>query len=360
MSEQDKTQVMPDFEFDLDLDTIEVQPQEAVEKQVISEEPSKVEETPQVAETQPEVKTEQKEETTPPVETKVETEEQPEFEIPEGADPAAYGIYSIMVDKGYLTEEEGFKGTYEELNDIFESLPERAFESVVNTLNPKAKLLLQYAVAKGDELNDEELAAFYQEVIDTKPVSIDSEEGQLAFLSRTLTEDGYSEDDAVYLINKWQEEGKLAEKANFFKSKNQDLSEAEQKVQQAKQLKETRKQKTIEFKQTIQQELNKTEWSDRRKNLVLNEIFSGQMREKTANIINHPKALYQLADFMTYLNPKTGEFDLEAYKKQGLTPEIKTIKNSIERKIGSLDFMKGVTQRKEEKNTNKEFEFVID
>ena len=56
-------------------------------------------------------------------------------DLPEGADPTAYGIYSTLVDRGYINKDEKFTGTMEALDDVFENLPDLVFDSLASQLS---------------------------------------------------------------------------------------------------------------------------------------------------------------------------------------------------------------------------------
>lgn len=260
----------------------------------------------------------------------VVTEETTEETLPEGADPNAYGIYQTMLDKKYVSPNEDFKGTWEEVDAIFETLPDQIFQGVIESLNPKVKAVLEFGYSKED-ITDEELTNFFQS-IHVPEVDITTEEGQILFLTDELKVEG-KEEEAADLIELWKEKGLLETRASKYK----EVKEAkvaklqETQIEQARQEKATKKAQATEFKQKITKEVEATEWKDTRKEVVLNEIFSGNMKTKSQEISKHPKAFYQLADFMTYFDAKTGAFDLENYINQGLTPSTKEVKSKIEK-----------------------------
>lgn len=304
--------IMPDFDFVLDEN----------ESTVIEAENEKPAETETSTESTEEPTTETPEEST--------EETTKESELPEGADPNAYGIYQTMVDKNYLTPDANFKGTWLEVDDIFEQLPDRVFQGVIDNLNPNLKAVLEFGYSK-ENVSTEELAEFFQKTY-VPEVDITTEEGQILFLTNELKTEG-KEEEAADLIELWKEKGLLEARAKKYdetkKARAAKLQEEE--LTAAKQAKAAKQAQAKAFKQSITKEIEATEWKPARKQAVINEIFSGGMKTKSQEIAKHPKAFYQLADFLTYFDPKTGAFDLEAYTTQGLTPATQQVKSKIEK-----------------------------
>ncbi len=308
---EETVDIMPDFDFVLD---------EEESTTVIEAENEKPAETETSEQTTEEPTTETLDESTTESETS---------ELPEGADPNAYGIYQTMVEKNYLSPDENFKGTWQEVDDIFEQLPDRVFQGVIDNLNPNLKAVLEFGYSK-ENVTTEELAEFFQKTY-VPEVDITTEEGQILFLTNELKTEG-KEEEAADLIELWKEKGLLEARAKKYNETKQARAAKlqEEELAAAKQAKATKQAQAKAFKQSITKEIEATEWKPARKQAVINEIFSGGMKTKSQEIAKHPKAFYQLADFLTYFDAKTGAFDLEAYTTQGLTPATKQVKSKIE------------------------------
>lgn len=310
---EETVDIMPDFDFVLD-------EEESTAIEAENEKPAKTETSEQTTE----------EPTTETPDESTEKTEPETSELPEGADPNAYGIYQTMVEKNYLTADENFKGTWQEVDDIFEQLPDRVFQGVIDNLNPHLKAVLEFGYSKEDVTN-EELSEFFQKTY-VPQVDISTEEGQILFLTNELKTEG-KEEEAADLIELWKEKGLLEARAKkYHEVKEANASKLqEQEIEQAKQAKSTKQAQAKAFKQSISKEVEATDWKPARKQAVMNEIFSGAMKTKSQEIAKHPKAFYQLADFLTYFDSKTGAFDLEAYTTQGLTPATQQVKSNIEK-----------------------------
>lgn len=331
--------IMPDFDIDqyeiLDEPTIMEPP---VEPEV-KEEP-KVE--TKVEDTSPEPKVE----SAPAPEVK--TEDAPE----ETGDPIATGVYQAMVEKGYVNENPEFKGTYEELDEIFEKMPEAIWSSVVSQLPDPVRHLLEYGFNKPDASVDD-LSSFFNNYVKTDNATIDinDADGQREFLKKDLMAKGVSEDEAEDLIDVWEDKGTLAEKAKTQFEKLQENKEKarEEAIAKAEEEKKQRQQQVKQFRDSIVSEIEKTEWKPQKKQQVINEIFQGELNRKSREIAKYPKALYQLADFMTYLNEETGEFDLDAFKTQALTPETQRVKNKLQSVFKDVKTNSATVKEKENK-----------
>lgn len=309
---EETVDIMPDFDF------------------VLDEEESTVIEAENETSAETEASTTETEEPTTETPEESTEEETTESELPEGADPNAYGIYQTMVEKNYLSPDENFKGTWQEVDEIFEQLPDRVFQGVIDNLNPNLKAVLEFGYSK-ENVTTEDLAEFFQKTY-VPEVDITTEEGQILFLTNELKTEG-KEEEAADLIELWKEKGLLEARAKKYNETKQARAAkaAEEELAQVKQAKAQKQAQAKAFKKSITQEVEATEWKPARKQAVLNEIFSGGMKTKSQEISKHPKAFYQLADFLTYFDSKTGAFDLEAYTTQGLTPATKQVKSKIEK-----------------------------
>ncbi len=309
----DEKVVAPDFEFDLE-DIVEVGEPETVETV----------ETPK--EEQEEVVETVKEE-----ESTEETEES--VELPKGADPEAYGIYKTLVDKGYTVEDKNFAGTYEALNEVFEQLPESIFQGVFQTFKEPLQETLRYAYAKGDEVTWKDLSDFINKhsPVNVESLDLSTVDKKKEFLLAELKAEGKDEDDAQDMIDLWEDKNKIDSQAEKYLNAKKKASSSTEAVEQAEAEKAAKKERAKQFTESIKTEVNSTQWKADRKQKVINEIFTGSLNEKSKTVKNHPKALTQLADFFTYFDPKKGEFNLEAYAKQGAAPAAKEIKDNIQR-----------------------------
>jgi hypothetical protein len=344
MAERNTETSAPDLEFDLGgLEVIHVdEPQVKVDEPVKVQEPVKqvVEEPVKQA---PVIVNE-------PVKT---------APVKTGGDPMATGVYGLMVERGYFSEDKEFKGTLEELDKKFENLPETVFEAVVSQLSETSRNLLTFSLAKGQDLKDEDLVELFNQIRKIE-VNLDTPEGQEDYLKRSLLSDGQTEEDANELLSLWKEKGRVKDRVEFYKQKEESSKQAiaAQKIEEAKLTKQQQIEKAAALKNTIKTELDKTTWDTTRKQKVLDEIFTGKMNAKTKIVSKSPTAVYQLADFMTYFNETTGVFDLDAYKKSAATPAVKSIKENLEKHFSTTPFSQSREVGTKVKEDTENFEFV--
>lgn len=285
-------------------------------------------------------------------------------DLPEGADPTAYGIYSTLVDRGYINKDEKFTGTMEALDDVFENLPDLVFDSLASQFPESMTKLLKFGYAKGTALTDADLASFFANV-DTSTgdteVDLTSAEGQASYAKAQLIADGMSADDATDIVDLWEEKGKLEDKAKGLQTKAAEAKKAnaDAELAAAEKAREDGKAAKRKFAQTIKTELASTGWKDTAQQAVLDEIYKGELNRKSKLISKHPKALIQLANYLRYLDEETGEIDEKAFGKQGASKAAKAVKSKIEKHFQHVTKAAKTTKPKPNTNSAKhEYEFV--
>ena len=357
MAEEGKTSI-PEFDFDL-----EVVPTDIVED---TTPPAAGDETPlqdPPAEPQPPAASEETPPATPPAETPPNDDTPPE--IPEGADPTAFGIYQTLVSKGYTAESEEFKGTFDELDEIFDTLPDKVFEGLMASMPPILRKAIEYGYQKGDSLTQEDLANFwnaYSAPTVEGEVDLETVEGQRDYLKKSLMKGGQDEETALDLLDLWEDKGTLAERAKVRKKSDDDAKEAAaaQAIEDAKAEKLNRKKAQQAFITNIKSNIDSTDWKPATRKLVLNEIFSGGLNEKTKIISKHPKALVQLANYLRHFDVEKGEIDESSFKAQAFSGSAKEVKNTIEKHFSGIQKAKAqqMPNTSGDKSKSHEFEFA--
>ena len=341
MSGNDVNDVAPELEFD---ETFEVKEFLSPPKEEEIKEDVKEKNIEEVIEIEEESETEEE----------VETEEESE-----DVDPQAKGIYQTMVDKNYIEENEDFKGTWEEVDAIFNDLPEKVAVSLVNSLPDFAQNLIDFTFTKGADLTKEDLVNFAK-AMDNPAVemNIDTVENQRTVVAKMLKEIGESDEDIPDILDLYEDKGKLEAKAKAYKEAKAKAkaSQEEELLNKAKVSKVERKQKFDEFVNGVTGFLKESGWSKNKQKEVYNEIFNKEMNRKSKIVQNHPKALAQLADFMTYFDEKTGEFDLTNFKKAGASKAVKKVKDTIAKNFS--DISKSTIVERNNNDKDAEFEFV--
>ena len=302
---------------------------------------------------------------TPPDDTadKADDATTPDTDVmPKGADPMAYGIYKTMVENGHWLESEEFKGSMEEVSDMFEQMPDMMFNSMVDAMPPVMKNLMTYGYQKGEALKESDLAEFFTKynTVSSETVDLDSTEGQRDYLKKVLISDGEDADTAEDLLDLWEDKGKLASKATAKHSAEKAAKEeaAQEEITRLASQKAQAKESRKAFVQNVQKNIVDTGWKPKAQRAVLDEIFEGRLNHKSKVISNHPKALVQLANYLRYFDEEKGEIDESAYKTQAFSASAKNVKSTIEKHFAGIpqSAARAVPKRNEEDKQS--FEFV--
>lgn len=333
VSLETESNVAPDFEFEIDEVNLDFSDTATTEPQVVEPEKPTPEEPILTPPKEEEPKPESDEVIiAPPLEESTETPTEETVEVPEGGDASAVGIYNVMVEKGYAQKRDDFGGTFEELNEIFETLPEQVFQSVFQQFDEPMEQVLRFAYAKGDA-QWEDIAKFVQEYnpAEFQNVSLESVDEQRNFVSRQMKAAGRDEDEINPILDNWEDTGKLEEKSKAILAQLETSKKeaAAAKVAELEKAKTNRKKEQKEFFSKVKSEIEKTKWTAERKETVAREVLN--INNKAAAIRQNPTALYQLADFLSYYDMEKGTFNLDNYTKQGLTEGTTTVKNNIEK-----------------------------
>jgi len=258
--------------------------------------------------------------------------------IPEGADPKAYGIYKTLVDHGYTQERKDFKGTYEEIDQIFETLPSEILKSVYDEMPEPLQYLFRYGLAEKQKGNDVSWSVLNQFVKENSPVDYESIDisdvtKQRDFLVKEYLNEGYDNEVAQTFVDSLEDKGELENtaKKKLESKKDSFNTKAKTTVTETEAEVAAREQAKREFQSKIKEEISKTGWKPVRQTAVQQELMQGNIPVKSREVMKHPAAIVQLADFFTYFDAKKGVFDLEAYAKHGASPKTQEIKNRIER-----------------------------
>lgn len=270
-------------------------------------------------------------EETPPkdqVDEPTEGSDDPPASEPEGADePLARVAFESLVEKGILEPDENFKGTFEELDSKFESLPNKLLRSAIDELPEHSQQILKFIATAGQNLQPEELRNFIKEFYNEQDLpdvsTLDSARSYMEAHLKATT--GLRESAIRVQLDELEDEGTLIEEAEkVLKSKATKTDKLIQDKEEAnKQLADEQRQ----FVQSVNTALQETTWSKAQQQKVLQTI------PKTNNILNevvkNPKAYVQLIDFLAGFNGK--EFDIERFRKQGESRTISTVKERLEK-----------------------------
>jgi hypothetical protein len=391
MDVERKTTVETAPEFELDTSdltgfNLSMEPESNPQPEV---EPSKPNTTSESVDTKPEVKPDNEPETEPEIdehtvpvvsgevvnlgfdngekpEVEPQSDDEPtsEEKPEETGDPLARGIYQTMVDRGYIKGSEEFKGSMEEIDELFTNLPTVVFNATFQEYPDDFQKLLAYGWEKGTDVTVEDLAGFFKdyikETISPDSIDISTETTAMDFVVKELVATGdYDLEDATMLAEKWQDKDQLLTKAEKFKTRKLESvnKDADAALADIRSQNEEKRKKDLAKAKSVKEAIESTPWNNQRKQVVFDDLFSDGFKNKSQKISENPKALVQLANYMSFFNEETGEIDETAYKKQAFSKEAKKIKSDIEKNFGSVSFAKSSTVQ-QSKNADEEWEFA--
>lgn len=345
----DQETIIPDFEFIEDDQSLPIQEEDEtqqVENETSTEEPSQ--------EKQQEFNDEGEDEIIDDSENIDDEESEDEADVDENLQ----SLYEYYAEEGYLPKVDNFKATPEKFQELLDnhmsSLQNQVEQAYVESLPEKARSLWQYIANKGDDIQEDDLKHFFSDT--TKPV--ESEDDARLYLEKIYKERGLADNIVEKLIETHEDDDELLDIAQqeFEKEQSKLKEEQEKLVNETKEQKQKRLQKQQEFQDNVAGIVMDQPWDDSVKEEVFQEIFSGNLRQKTAQLVNHPKALAQLANYMRYFDPKTGEIDESVFRKQAFSKQNKKTKSAFERSFSSSSASRSGT-RTQKKRKSQDIDF---
>lgn len=271
------------------------------------------------------------------VETKVDVEQEEEIEEQTDDDSPISpesAIYEILKDYGYADDLE--EGQEVDLDNVFESLGDKAFMESIQSLPDKAKTILDIAYKNRGVVTDDDLKSLIQTTVDTPEVNY--KENPKEFLLKELQDHPTfpTKEDLTDYLDDLEDKGKLG---NIAENINKQLEEKKAaKLEQLEADLEKRnaeiEKKKAAYVESIQKEMDSTAWTDKHKANVSQVITN--LGNISNQINQNPKALVKLADILTTFDPKTGEFDLEKITKSSSKQARKNADKVRSSKIGNI------------------------
>lgn len=273
----------------------------------------------------PEIETTEEviEETQTVVET---TEEQTEVV----SDPKALAYFEELKERGYVPENMEFKGTWEELDEYFDTLPQQVLNSVISSYPKESKDIMKFIATAGQNVTKEEFKKFFKTYFEEdNTVEIDTLDSAREFLTEYYKGLGMKEKAIAVELDELEENDELLDKAKSIKdSRESKVSKLiEEKEKENKELLEKQKEKV----RLITEELKNTNWKQDKIERIRTLLTNENLNTVLLNAFNNPKATVQLADFLDKFDDKTKTFDLTAYKNQTLSSATKSLKEKLEK-----------------------------
>ena len=253
-------------------------------------------------------------------------EEEEEIEY-ENGEQEAIAMFQVMKEKGIVSDDAQFNGTWEDIDDLISNyLPERAANAFIEQAPAKYRTLLAAVYNDGveptiDELKSILLAA--ESDFTENTFNIKTDDDARDYLEKIYVEKGMRKSAIKAQLDDIEDEDKLLEEAKKeYAAKEAAREKQLEKVREsqiaARQAEEAKHAKFIE---SVKQELIQAEWKPERKQTVVKVM--NNLSNIFDKVRNSPKGIVQLADFASYYNEKTGTFDMDAYKKQALSPNLR-------------------------------------
>jgi len=302
----------------------------------------------------PEVETEE-----PIVETVEEETEEPAEEEVSDEESTVKALYDTLVGKGILYEDKEFKPSWEGLESMLETLPDRIAEDMIESAPDVLKKVLEFGFASGENITKESLKGFMQTYLEDldnaeKEIDVSTVEGARSFmkehLSKTLRPVAVEaaldamEDDGSLMTEAKAETEKLKQSNNHQKL-------IDDKIRENEQIAERTRQRSL----AIQKELNSEDYDKPTLNTIVNVLRDNKISTIIKNAWENPKAYVQLAYIMTKFDENKKEFNFDSFVKEAKSSETQAVRKSILKdSFSSLP----KTSAKKDVNQNKRYDSI--
>lgn len=346
---------LPEFTFDLGElsgQNPEPQPEDESKQEGVVDEPEVKE--PQEPEIKQDLEFEKK------VQQQVTQEPEPEDNT---GDERYKALYNFWKEEGLINHDGEFTGTKEEFGEILRQQriaeQEAIQEAVIGAVPEYAQNLIEYILTEGDQLSLAKLQDYLGTASKVEVVPEISTEAQAkSFLLQEYEQILGGKDLAEKFVETLEDDGELIPRAQAKREEKlaQKQEFEKQKVEESKVEKARRLQAQQAFQQNLTEELGKTGWKSDVQQEVYNEIFSQNLRAKTSQIVQHPKALIKLANYLRYYDPKSGDIDEKAFANVAYSSAAKELKDRIEKHFGKSDAFGG-SRIEEKKKPSKDVKY---
>jgi len=245
----------------------------------------------------------------------------------EDGESEAIAMFQVMKEKGIVSDDADFNGTWEGIDDLINTyLPQKAAEAIIEQAPVKYRTLLAAVYNEGVEPTMEELKSILlaaEADFTETTFTIKTDDDAREYLEKVYEEKGMRKSAIKAQLDDIEDEDKLLEEAKKeYATKEAAREKQLEKVREsqiAKRKEDDAKQ--AQFIESVKQELVQATWKPERKQTVVKVM--NNLPSIFDKVKNSPKGIVQLADFASYYNEKTGTFDMDAYKKQALSPNLR-------------------------------------
>jgi hypothetical protein len=262
----------------------------------------------------------------PSSEQEQELQIEPETVVEE-EDSNAFALFNTLKEKNIIPYEDGEEiKSWSKLEERLAEIPQLITKSIIDESPEHTKKLFQYAFTKGNDLTKEDLKTFINTYLDdVSDKEIETNDEAREVLKKMYASQGMKEKSINAVLDTLEDDDELIEEAKKFKVGNK----ADKLIQDAEQEVSTRKQADETFIKNIQKDLSETGWQKDRVEKVTKELSSNVINTKLSELAKDSKGLIQLANFLSYYDLKSKNFNFEAFVNQTFSKDAEKLKTSI-------------------------------
>lgn len=246
------------------------------------------------------------------------------------------GLHTLPVEREPATNEEFMNALMHQR--LFEA--EQAQKHILESAPDFGREVVDYIFRRGDELTPDELYGFMQNHAAYRsidPEQIDSEDVAREYLRGVYADRGEPEEDIPDMLDVLADKGKLIDRARKYAAEEAEDAKAweQEQLQKAEEAKAQEAEMVRQLDHHVRSYLDNAPWQPDLKQAVYDNIFSQRLRQTTQELVYYPVALAQLSNYMLHFDPERGIIDEELWKKQALTPQVKNVKDRLEKSFSS-------------------------
>lgn len=254
-------------------------------------------------------------------------------------------FYQELAKRGIAIESDKDEHSWEDvestLNNYTEELPKRVADTLIDSVPEVGKSLMSFLFAKQDSLTKENLQEYFNEHLNNLNTPSEFTDDQ----ARSYLQDHYKgkfrASQITAMIDALEDEDALQDEAKKLVDQSKQKREAELVEER-----ERRNQNQAQFVQSLNSEFKDLSWSKQRVSKVKDIITSGDGNRILGEVVNDPKGLIQMMNFLTYW--KDGSFDLSDFSNIQKSKRSRSLKDSI-----TEEMMSSATNNTKSKNKNR-------
>lgn len=265
----------------------------------------------------------------------------------------ATAIYASMVRKGFIEEDETFDGSWDKIEEYQEkqqeALVQQLYQGIVANIPTKMQALVEAALNGVEEEKLDNIYKLSKEVQGDTP---------RATVYEYFKMKGLDADEIEDIIDTYEDKGELESKAEEFKPKIEGLAkkEAEKAIEQRRLEQEEMLKAQQAFYRSFRDHVTAQKLNPKKEKLVNEHLEQGENNKlklvnKLEKAYKDPESLFNLIDFMTYFDEKTGKFNLDGYrnletkKVNDLKTDLTKYMRKVSRSNSPLEEDEGVSNR---------------